>query len=131
MPGGNGNSSQWVGSDGNSTDNYALVNDTSDATYVESNVDNNKDTYAYGNMASSSGTILGVNHWTRASADVLPANIIPVARLSGTELDGSGLTLTSSLAWSQYMFETKPGGGSWSASDVDSAEFGYKKGAAV
>lgn len=46
-PNGNGDNSQWTGSDGNSTDNYALVNEVppSTANYVESNTANQIDDY--------------------------------------------------------------------------------------
>ena len=49
FPNGNGNSSDFDGSDGNSIDNYLLVDDTApdgDTTYVEAGVVGDKDTYA-------------------------------------------------------------------------------------
>lgn len=126
LPNGNGNSSQWVGSDADSVNNYLLVSDTSDATYVESNIDFNKDTYAHANTTNTTGNILGVVQWTRAQVDIVPRQIVPVARLGATEADGVTYDMATSLTWYKQVNETKPGGGTWTFTDVDNAEFGYK-----
>jgi hypothetical protein len=63
FPSGNGNSSQFLGSDSNSTDNYLLVDEATpndDTDYVESSTVGDKDTYAYGNLTATSGTVYGV-----------------------------------------------------------------------
>lgn len=135
-PNGNGNSSVLTGSDGNTTDNYLLVDDPSsgthdsDTTYVESSTVGDKDTYAMSDTGISSGSVLAVRGVLVAKkTDAGTRTIVPVYRLSGTEVDGSTLTLTSSYALgaqAQDVQETKPGGGAWSLSDVDSAEFGVK-----
>lgn len=132
FPSGNGNSSQFVGSDGNSTDNYLLVDDTTapdeDSTYVESATVSDKDTYAFGDLSVSSGTIFAVNPivYTRKT-DAGSRSIAVVARLSGgTEEDGSNISLPTSYTFYNSLRTTKPGGGAWSISDVNGAEFGYK-----
>jgi hypothetical protein len=139
-PNGNGNSSQFVGSDGNSTDNYLLVDDgavagnvdDSGADYVESSVDNDKDTYTFENstLGSSLQTVLGVMAYAKARrSDTGARTLALVARLSGTEADSADKTINTSsgnFGWVGHAFETKPGGGSWAISDVDSAEFGVK-----
>src|SRR5690606_30464139 len=54
LPNGNGSSSEWMGSDGNSTDNYLLVDDPgsslvdADATYVYATEGNKTDDYQLG-----------------------------------------------------------------------------------
>lgn len=58
LPNGNGDSSQWVGSDGNSTDNYALVDDTNPADNVVGNSDGHRDLYAVANTTAANGDIL-------------------------------------------------------------------------
>ena len=130
LPNGNGNSSQLVGSDGNSTDNYLLVDEStpnSDTDYVESSTVNDKDTYAFGNMTSTSGTVYGVQVLPFAKkTDAGTRSIKSVARLSATEADSADKTLTSAYLYLPDIRETKPGGGSWSISDVNSAEFGVK-----
>jgi hypothetical protein len=131
FPNGNGNSSVLVGSDGNSTDNYLLVDETTPATadYVESSTVGDKDTYAYTNPTSTSGSVFGVQVLPYAAkTDAGARSIVSVARLSGTEVDGAAKTLpaSGSPGYLPDIRETKPGGGSWSISDVSNAEFGVK-----
>jgi hypothetical protein len=131
LPNGNGNSSQLVGSDGNSTDNYLLVDETpynSDTDYVESSTVGNKDTYAFGNLTPTSGTILAVQARLLAKkTDAGTREFKPVYRSGSTEVDGATMTLTSGYTVSGTdIQETKPGGGAWTISDVNAAEFGVK-----
>lgn len=56
LPVGNGASSQWTGSDGDSVDNYLLVRDyppSGDATYVEAGSGGLVDSYAMGDLSLS------------------------------------------------------------------------------
>jgi hypothetical protein len=129
-PSGNGNSSQLVGSDANSTDNYLLVDETDpngDTDYVESSNVGDKDTYAFGNLASTSGTVYGVHIQPYArKTDAGTRKIVSVARLSGTETDSADKVLSTSYQYLTDCRDTKPGGGSWSISDVNNSEFGVK-----
>jgi hypothetical protein len=131
FPNGNGNSSQWVGSDADSTDNYLLVDETTDPNddtdYVESSTVGNKDTYAYTNLTTTSGTVYGVQviPWARKT-DAGTRSICSIARLSGTEVDSADKALSVTYQYLPDCRDTKPGGGSWSISDVNSSEFGEK-----
>lgn len=129
-PNGNGNSSQFDGSDGNQTDNYLLVDESTqddDTTYVESGDLNDKDTYTYGDLTAAAGTVYGVQHTPLARKSAAGTRqIVSVARLSATEIDGSAKTLTDAYIHQPHIFPTKPGGGAWTVSDVNSAEFGQK-----
>lgn len=129
FPNGNGNTSNLTGSDGNSTDNYLLVDETTPSTadYVESSNVGDKDTYAYTNPTSTSGTVYGVQVLPYAAkTDAGARSIVSVARLSGTEVDSSAKTLSATPGYLPDIREAKPGGGTWSISDVSSAEFGVK-----
>lgn len=129
FPSGNGTTSNLVGSDGNSTDNYLLVDETAPDTadYVESSTVTDKDTYAFGNLTSTSGSVYGVQVLPYAAkTDAGVRSIVSVARLSGTEVDGATKTLSTTPTYYPDIRETKPGGGAWSISDVNSAEFGVK-----
>ncbi|MDF2751654.1 MAG: hypothetical protein K0S82_36 [Gaiellaceae bacterium] len=129
-PNGNGNSSQFTGSDGNSVDNYALVDESppnGDTDYVESATVGNKDTYAYENHPLSAGTVYGVQVNVNArKTDAGTRKIVSVARLSGTEVDSAEHSLSSTYQYFRDIRETKPGGGSWSIADINGAEFGQK-----
>jgi len=130
FPNGDGNSSQLVGSDGNSVNNSLLVDETTpngDTDYVEGANVGDKDTYAYGNLTPTSGTVYGVqpNLYARKT-DAGTRSIASVARLSGTEVDSAAAALSTSYLYYRDIRETKPGGGAWSIADVNNAEFGVK-----
>jgi hypothetical protein len=130
LPTGNGNSSQLVGSDGNSTDNYLLVDEVppnEDTDYVESATVNDKDTYVFGNLTPTTGTVFGVQIVAEArKTDAGVRSFKSVARLSATEADGPDTTLSTTYAFYMDKRDTKPGGGSWTITNVNDAEFGVK-----
>lgn len=130
LPNGDGNSSQWVGSDGNSTNNSLLVDEgtpNNDTDYVTSGTVSDKDTYAFGNLASTAGTVAGVqvNVYARKD-DAGTRKIVTVARVSATEVDSADISVTTSYLGYVDLRETKPGGGAWTITDVNAAEFGVK-----
>lgn len=131
FPNGDGNSSQWVGSDSNSINNSLLVDEATpndDTDYVASSTSGNKDTYAMGNLTTAAGTVLAVQPaaWARKD-DAGNRLIVNVARLSGVEVDSTlPFALGASYGFCAEIRETKPGGGAWSLSDVNAAEFGVK-----
>ena len=130
FPNGNGTTSGGTGSDGNSTDNYALVDETTynSADYVDFPT-TVKDTYAYSDASLNSGaTIHGIQVASYiAKTDVGSITAKPVVRSGGTEVDGTAVTPTSTTAVEfDEVFVTKPGGGAWTASTIDAAEFGLK-----
>lgn len=126
-PDGNGNSSQFVNSAATSVNNYTYVDEQNvdDADYVESTTDGDKDTYTFG-AAGVAGLVAGVQVVARSvstnGGD--PKDLNAIARLSGTEIT-TLVDLNGVLKQNFGIFETKPGGGAWSGTDVDNAEFGY------
>lgn len=131
FPNGNGNSSQFDGSDGNTTDNYLLVDETApddDTTYVESSDVGDKDTYAYGNLVTVAGEVKGVQAVPYAKKnDAGPVrSIVSVARTSGSETDSTDKVMTGAYLYYPDIRETKPGGGAWTIADVNASEFGVK-----
>jgi hypothetical protein len=130
FPNGNGNTSNLTGSDGNSTDNYLLVDEVTpndDTDYVESSTVGDKDTYAFGNLTPTTGTVYAVQPCLYAKkTDAGTRKIASIARLSGTEVDSADQTLGASYAYFTDIREAKPGGGVWTITDVNNAEFGVK-----
>lgn len=129
FPTGNGNTSNLVGSDTNSVDNYLLVDETSPSTadFVESSTVTDKDTYVFGDVTPTTGTVLGVQLVPYAAkTDAGVRSIATIARLSGTEVDSANYTLSTTPQYFVSVHETKPGGGAWSITDVNNAEFGVK-----
>jgi hypothetical protein len=130
LPNGNGTTSQFDGSDGNQVDNYLLVDEAvpdDDTTYVESGDIGDKDTYAYQNLTPTTGTVYGVQIVPRArKTDAGTRSIVSVARLSATEVDSADKALSTTYMYLPDVRETKPGGGAWTITDVNDAEFGVK-----
>jgi hypothetical protein len=131
LPTGDGNYSEWDGSDGNSVNNYQLVDDVSMTDYVTTAVDGERDSYAMANLpaAVSGKTVFGAIGFAQANCAAVPRRLKQMARLSGTNLDSGEQQLTTGNLWYYEPFETKPGGGAWATSDIDSAEFGVVCGA--
>lgn len=131
LPNGNGNASQLDGSDGNSTDNYLLVDDAwnavdDDSTYVQSSDVGDKDTYAFSQILTSEAVVYGVQIVPRAKeVSAGTHTIVGVARSAGVEEDGPSLALD---AYAHFLDvrEADPSGNQWTLDSVDAAEFGVK-----
>lgn len=139
LPNGNGTTSNGVGSDGNSVDNYLLVDEASanPADYVDFASTGDKDTYDFANISTGapysggSTPVKGVVVWVYAEkTDTGARSLTIVARLAGVESEVNADMLSNGFyATIGAMFEEKPGGGAWTLDDVNAAEFGVKAGA--
>lgn len=149
IPNANGDNSAWTGSDGNSTDNYALVTDIDDATYVQSNTANQIDDYNLGaspaELASTHYVNLTQVNVRFAISSASGADPDFVARIkasaSGTveesgNLSGSGSTTyytntpnTASPYVSALTTYDLPGASTtaWSKTDIDNAQIGVRE----
>lgn len=130
-PNGNGNSSQHTGSDGNSVDNYLLVDEAApndDTDYVESTTVGNKDTYAFTDMTHTPATIHGVQLCMAAKKDDAGAkSIAGVTRSGGTDFDGATVAISTSYQYVLQMRETDPNtSAAWTKTNLNAAEFGMK-----
>jgi hypothetical protein len=131
FPSGNGNSSQMVGSDGNSVDNYALVDEAamnSDTDYVESSTVSNKDTYAFADITHSPTSIYGVQiNMFAKKGDAGLRSIQSVTRSGGSDTDGTAKPLGTDYTDEMEMRETDPNtSAAWTISGFNAAEFGAK-----
>ena len=131
LPSDNGNSSQLVGSDGNSTDNYLLVDETTangDTDYVESSTVGNKDTYAVTDMTHTPSGISFVQINMVAKKDDAGArSIAAVTRSGGSDTDGATQALGTSYAVYREIRSTDPNtSAAWTKTNLNNAEFGAK-----
>lgn len=132
IPSGNGSSSQLTGSDGNSTDNYLLVDERPASTtdYVQSATVGHKDLYAFTDLTTASGSVLAVQTSALAlKSDAGSANIKIVERSSvGTERDSASIPLVASPGvWvSTGPLTVDPANATWTISSVNDAQFGAK-----
>lgn len=127
-PSGNGNSTQLTGSDGDSVDNYLLVDESpsdSDTTYVQSSTVGHKDTYALADTNITTGYVYAVKvNLIARSTDGVTRQIQPVIRHSTNETTGSTQTLTGSYVARSSLFNDVPGGTDWTIAQVDALEAG-------
>jgi len=131
LPSGNGNSSQLAGSDGNSTDNYALVDEAlqnGDTDYVQSATVNQKDTYAFSDMAHTPTDIFAVQiNMVARKDDSGTRSICAVTRSGGSDTDGATQALSTSYLSLREILETDPNtAAAWTRTNFNNAEFGAK-----
>lgn len=131
-PNGNGYYSQCTGSDGNSTDNYLLVDDqphNSDTDYVEADVYGETDSYAMTTFTLPSGqNIVAIipTLYARKTDSEVDTRLAPLVRYNNTDTVGSAQVLPSSYGlpiWTR--FTSKPGGGDWDQASLDNVEIGF------
>ena len=129
FPNANGDSSQFVGSDGNSTDNYLLVDAAAPngTDYVQSSTVGDKDLYGFGNMSHTPSSIYGVVVTASALKDDAGSRSIRLlAKSSSSEANsGADIALSTSRTRAIGVFETNPAtSAAWTKSGVDGAQFG-------
>ena len=125
-PNANGNYSNHDGSDGNKVDNYLLVDERppdDDTEYVYATAASIKDSYGMLDFSMPGGaTIQAVIIQAVARKDTTEDIKLALgSRLSSTDLIGTAQILPTT--YGEMIFErqsTKPGGGVWADSDVDS-----------
>lgn len=133
-PNGNGNSSQLVGSDGNSVDNYLLVDEAgapSTADYVGSGVDGAKDTYAFSNLTQVTGAVKGLAVRSYAAkTDTGARSLSNVIRSGGSDTVKTAQALGTGYDIHSDIVELDPNGSvAWTIASVNAAEFGVQVGA--
>lgn len=130
IPGGNGNSSQWLGSDGNNTDNYLLVDDSGndDTDYNAEATVNEIDTYAGTNLTNATGTIIGVEQiFIARKDDVATREIAGVLRTGSTDYPQTTRTMTGAYQLFSERIDVNPNTTlAWSIADINGIEIGQK-----
>lgn len=128
-PDSNGNSSSFTGSDGNSTDNYALVDEATpnDADYVESTTAGHRDLYGFANVPTDAG-VVGVQLVGRVSkTDSGSRSMKFTARRGATNYDGSALAVKDGFGAELQVWTDDPSTATtWNAAQLNGAEFGVK-----
>lgn len=131
-PNGNGDSSQFVGSDGNSTDNYLLVDEAppSGADYVQSPTVGELDLYNLGATGLSNVSVRRI--WPEARAiDTVAAGseiYLPI-KTNSIQYDGTAVALLTSYT-KQLKGDVRTINPdttlAWSVSDLDALQVGIK-----
>lgn len=131
LPTGNGDSSDWVGSDGNSTDNYLLVDEanSSSADYVGTALTGKTDLYQFADIP---GTDVPLATQTLVYAGKSDAGTPPVMKPvtkgdGGTVLEESAITLSTTYAvFEGAIRTTDPDGDTLTATNVNAMQVGVR-----
>jgi len=129
-PSGNGTTSQFVGSDADSTDNYALVDElpVSTSDWVGSATVGHKDTYAIADLPAGVQTVYGLA-WNAnvAKTDAGDISAAPVIRSGATDYVGSTFAPSTSYVTRQVIYATDPAtSAAWTPAGVNAIEAGVQ-----
>jgi len=132
-PNGNGNANQFTGSDGNSTDNYLLVDEipsNSDTDYVQDATSGHKDLYTFTNLANipAGASVVRVIVETRTREITAAGDAIKLGvRSAGTESFSSNIVVGVSYQAQKAEFLVDPATGvAWLQTAVDALEAGVQ-----
>lgn len=127
-PNGNGNYSDWIGSDADSTNNYQLVDEaTYDAAdYVLSSATNERDTYTFDDMVHTTGAVKGVmTHGIMSKTDTGARQARLIARTNSLNFSGPTEDLETTDYGFHKVWEKNPDTtNDWAIAEVNAAEFG-------
>lgn len=133
-PDGNGNASQWTGSDADSTDNYLHVDEIppdGDTSYVETDVNGYQDDYTMSNITVPAGyevsAVIALAYAKKLNAGgSLDLKLGVRTTVSGTPYAATGASMPLgtdyTLVWERRA--TRPDAGTWDETTVNALEIG-------
>jgi len=131
FPNGNGNYSDFLGSDADRVDNFLLVDENphdGDTSYVESGVDTERDSYGFDDLAYATGAVFGVIA-TAVVRNLGAADNLQVStRIAAADYDGAtqaapaGFDASVEERWQQSPATAA----AWTIAEVNAAEFGIE-----
>lgn len=129
IPDANGTTNNFTASP--AVSNYLNVDEATtddDTTYNHSSTATDKELYGMSALEGNIGTIYAV--MARSNVRKVDAGtrlIKNVARSSATEVDGTEYSIGAAYGFRDHIYENDPnGGGAWTESSVNAAEFGIK-----
>lgn len=130
LPNANGNYSQFVGSDGNSVDNYLLVDETPPNTtdYVGSGTSGNKDSYNFPSLPITATTVRAVGQRAyAANSDAGPRMARNLVRIGGVDYVSADYSLGATYLLFSTMFEVSPATAvAFTPAEFNGAEWGIE-----
>ncbi len=130
IPDANGTTNNFTASP--AVSNYLNVDDGNspddDTTYNSSSTVNHKDLYGHAALTGNVGTVYAVQPRSYVrGVDAGTRGLKNVARSVATEVDGTEKFVDQSYIYIDHIYENDPnGGGAWTESSVNAAEFGIK-----
>lgn len=131
FPNGEGGNSAWVPNSGSvHNDRVREVAPDDDTTYLSSLTPGDRDTWTFGDLASTSGTVKGIQivpYLRKDDAGV--RTVAPVSRIGGVNYDHANLpNLPTTYVFQPQVVELSPATGvAWTVSEINGAEWGIKE----
>jgi len=129
-PDGNGNSSNFTGSDADSTDNYLHVDEAtpSDVDYVESDNPTDVDLFTYDDLPETPDSVLGVKLCSRVLTDEAGHRLgCNVSRINSTNYDGDDFGAGVEPTMAETLLALNPDdAAAWEEADINGIECGVK-----
>lgn len=131
LPNDNGNYSQFVNSSGNFQNNYTYVDDEVQddlASYVQSSVSGEKDSYLLSNISHDPSVINAIQVLTTAKkSDTGIRSISHFLRINNTDYEGDVHPLITSMFCNYDIYETNPNTSfPWTKTEINALEAGQK-----
>lgn len=131
IPNGNGDTSQWVGSDGNSTDNYLLVDEVTangDTDYLKSATVGEVDLVNLGSVASAASYVGVQPYSTGRQDDAIARKYKGLVKSGGTEYEQGEHTVTTTyVAFPETPLMNDPDTGvPWTEAGLNALQIGVK-----
>jgi hypothetical protein len=131
LPSGNGTTNQGTGSDGNSVDNYLLVDERPDSSsdYVGITTDDEIDLYTLADLPAGVTTVHGVQTIAVAAKSDAGAKGLKLVRRSGgaNHIEASSHALSTSYGGWSVLDQVDPAtAAAWTASAVNDLEAGWQ-----
>jgi hypothetical protein len=122
-----GGSLNWTPDTG--TVHFSRVNATvaQSTTFVSASAVGNLDLYDIADLSSTPATIDAVQYNVFAmKTDAAARSIATIGDLAGVQQQSPDISLPSSVGKFEYLALTKPGGGAWTATDINALRIGPK-----
>ena len=128
LPTADGATADWTALSGADYTNVDEALQDGDTTYISSSTANQVDTFAMGNLATSAGTIKGVQYLLMARKDDAGSrSVAPVARPVSTDRVGTTASLADTYAYVREIAELNPeDSAAWEIADINGMEYGVK-----
>lgn len=126
LPTGAGAETQWTPSAGANWQNVDETPDDGDTTYNKSNTVGQVDTYAMGDLVSTTGIIYGVQKMNYVCKDNAGSrSVAPVLRIGGTDHVGASTSIGDSYTYTREIEEVSPATlAAFTISEVNAMEAG-------
>ncbi len=130
-PDGNGTTNQFTGSDGDSTNNYLLVDEVTnddDTTFVTSSVNNERDLYTFASPTGDIGIIHGIGMVARARKNSTAlGDMTQIAFVSGVSFPRDQNHLHNTYRYAVDILEVNPTTNEkWAETQIPLNEFGVR-----